>query len=95
LCFIWTDVTTAADAESLNPPTVHHENSVHVERKECYVNENNYLFSRFVQAKAVIMVLLTSYSAYQGHNNAQKADTEEHQRLDVGKLKKYHTLSNK
>jgi hypothetical protein len=76
LCLIWSDITT---------PKI----PAHVERS-VVVNENSGLFSCFVQAKAVIMVLLTSYSAYRGYKNAQKADTEEYQRLYFGKLKEHH-----
>jgi hypothetical protein len=38
------------------------------------------------QVKAVITVLVASYSAYEGHNNARKAETEDYRRLNTGKL---------
>jgi hypothetical protein len=50
-----------------------------------YWNSKSFVPFR-VQVKAVITALVASFSAYEGHTNARKAETEEYRRLNNGKL---------
>jgi hypothetical protein len=51
-----------------------------------YWNSKSFVPFR-VQVKAVITALVASFSAYEGHTNARKAETEEYRRLNTGKFK--------
>jgi hypothetical protein len=47
--------------------------------------ENVTIIISFFQAKAFVLLLVASYSAYEAHNNARKAETEESRKLNIGK----------
>ena len=53
------------------------------------------VFVFFFQAKALVLLLVASYSAIEAHDSARQAETEEIRIINVGKWKNFMTLSVK